>query len=474
MIWEPDVVIWGALLSVCKECGNIEFEVAERVIKDIRDLDPENHGVYVVLSIMYAEAERWEDELKRKERDVQIQIEVLTEPTVNHSKATYNRRYFMKLHTILISCIFLATVFADILQNPDFGLPPSNWNTSFPFFTLDANSSTIPGWSFEGTVQYVTAGANLSLPQNGRAILLGPDGKINQTFTANGEQTQYLLTFVLSRNCSTHNASLLVSAPDSSAEFSLTGKYGRELWEVYGHWVGSWGGGESINLVIESQAVDVDENSTCWPVVGALDLVTVGSVKQESDNLLLNGGFESGPAFPEFSNNGLLLNSEPSLTESALQQWTVTGTVKYINSKNHFIPEGKAAIEIVSGISSGIQTAKQLNQGSTYNLDFLLGDANDSCVGDFTVGVAAGSSVENFTIRSNGSGSAQKHSLPFNGAGTGPTTISFQSYTTGQREDGVFCGPVIDGVILRASGVRKLNVSVGLLMSLIFVALVKI
>ncbi|GFP98977.1 hypothetical protein PHJA_002041600 [Phtheirospermum japonicum] len=191
----------------------------------------------------------------------------------------------MKLHTILISCILLLpTVSADILQNPDFGLPPSNWNASSPFFKLD-EISTIPGWSFEGTVQYVTAGANLSLPQNGRAILLGPDGKINQTFTANnGAQREYLLTLVLSRNCSSanYNASLLVSAPDSSAEYSKYGN-GRELWEVYGHRIGSWGGGESINLVIQSQAVDADDqNSTCWPVVGALDLIILGSVKQET------------------------------------------------------------------------------------------------------------------------------------------------------------------------------------------------
>ncbi|GFP98976.1 pentatricopeptide repeat-containing protein at5g06540 [Phtheirospermum japonicum] len=65
MIWEPDVVIWGALLSACKECGNIE--VAERVVKKIHDLDPENHGVYVVLSNMYAEAGRWGDVLNRRE-----------------------------------------------------------------------------------------------------------------------------------------------------------------------------------------------------------------------------------------------------------------------------------------------------------------------------------------------------------------------------------------------------------------------
>ncbi|PIA51151.1 hypothetical protein AQUCO_01100176v1, partial [Aquilegia coerulea] len=59
MVWKADVVVLGALLGACKNHGNIE--IAERVVKKILNLDPYNHGVYVVLSNMYAEAGRWED-----------------------------------------------------------------------------------------------------------------------------------------------------------------------------------------------------------------------------------------------------------------------------------------------------------------------------------------------------------------------------------------------------------------------------
>lgn len=62
MGWKADVMIWGALLTACRKFGNIE--IAERVVKEIVVLDPENHGVHVVLSNMYAEARRWEDVLK--------------------------------------------------------------------------------------------------------------------------------------------------------------------------------------------------------------------------------------------------------------------------------------------------------------------------------------------------------------------------------------------------------------------------
>lgn len=57
------------------------------------------------------------------------------------------------------------------------------------------------------------------------------------------EFMQYLLTFTLAmsaHNCSSA-ATLIVSAPDTSAEFSMKDKYGKETWENYGYQLGSWG-----------------------------------------------------------------------------------------------------------------------------------------------------------------------------------------------------------------------------------------
>ncbi|EEC68172.1 hypothetical protein OsI_36118 [Oryza sativa Indica Group] len=56
---DADTVIWGALLNACKNHGDID--VAERAVQEMLKLDPGNHGVYVVLSNMYAEAGRWQD-----------------------------------------------------------------------------------------------------------------------------------------------------------------------------------------------------------------------------------------------------------------------------------------------------------------------------------------------------------------------------------------------------------------------------
>ncbi|VFQ91923.1 unnamed protein product [Cuscuta campestris] len=65
MVWPADVVIWGSLLRSCQSQGNIQ--IAERVVKEILRLDPNNHGVYVGLSNMYAECGRWDDVLRIRE-----------------------------------------------------------------------------------------------------------------------------------------------------------------------------------------------------------------------------------------------------------------------------------------------------------------------------------------------------------------------------------------------------------------------
>jgi pentatricopeptide repeat protein len=59
---KPNGVVWGALLGGCKVYKNIAL--AEEAIRHLSELDPLNDGYYVVLSNIYAEAERWEDTAK--------------------------------------------------------------------------------------------------------------------------------------------------------------------------------------------------------------------------------------------------------------------------------------------------------------------------------------------------------------------------------------------------------------------------
>ncbi|KAL2892218.1 hypothetical protein RDABS01_008127 [Bienertia sinuspersici] len=57
---EPDKRIWGSLLAGCSSSHG-SIDVAERVVKQLIRLDPENTSCYVVLSNLYAEEGRWDD-----------------------------------------------------------------------------------------------------------------------------------------------------------------------------------------------------------------------------------------------------------------------------------------------------------------------------------------------------------------------------------------------------------------------------
>ncbi|GKU86858.1 hypothetical protein SLEP1_g1332 [Rubroshorea leprosula] len=59
MPMEPDVLVWGALLSGSRMHGNIE--TCEAALKKLIELDPKNSSAYVLLSNVYAKMGRWTD-----------------------------------------------------------------------------------------------------------------------------------------------------------------------------------------------------------------------------------------------------------------------------------------------------------------------------------------------------------------------------------------------------------------------------
>lgn len=59
MPMKPDVVVWGALLGACRIHGNVE--IGKSILKQILELEPHSGGLYVLISNMYWEAQRWED-----------------------------------------------------------------------------------------------------------------------------------------------------------------------------------------------------------------------------------------------------------------------------------------------------------------------------------------------------------------------------------------------------------------------------
>lgn len=69
MPMEPDAATWGALLGASRMHGNTEL--AEKAAEILFEMQPENSGMYVLLSNLYAERGRWSDvgRMRLKMRD---------------------------------------------------------------------------------------------------------------------------------------------------------------------------------------------------------------------------------------------------------------------------------------------------------------------------------------------------------------------------------------------------------------------
>ncbi|PWA98827.1 hypothetical protein CTI12_AA011570 [Artemisia annua] len=368
----------------------------------------------------------------------------------------------MALTIVIILCFLSASLVSSIvtLQNPSFELPPANLNTNSAsqFVLLNSDINTIPGWSYQGTVWYVTAGKNVSLPGDGHGLQLGPNGVISQTFSYDGSD-DYVLTFTIapsSPDCAKQAIAVSVSGPSVSKVFSYQASLGKETWQTYAYalWRNELIPTSVLTVQIESVTARSTGNSACWPIVDDLLLSGINYPKVSVGNFILNGGFEVGPSFPQSSSQGILLEAESNIdpsspVQSALQYWIVVGTVRYIDSKHYTVAEGLKAVELVSGNPSGIAYNTVFLQSGQVTLEFYMGDAGDSCVGVFTVVAQVGTRKWNFTTRSKGDGSSNKYSLSFN-APTSPTevvSISFASYDETRNSNNVLCGPVIDGIL---------------------------
>jgi len=61
---EPDLFVWDALLRACRNYGNVDL--AKIVAKHLSELEPDNAGNNLLLSIFYADAGSWENVARLK------------------------------------------------------------------------------------------------------------------------------------------------------------------------------------------------------------------------------------------------------------------------------------------------------------------------------------------------------------------------------------------------------------------------
>nr|GEY60081.1 hypothetical protein CTI12_AA614090 [Tanacetum cinerariifolium] len=353
-----------------------------------------------------------------------------------------------------------------ILAEQGFDQGPTNLivNETAQFVLLDNKTNIISGWSYQGTVWYVIARKYSSLSGNGNGLQLGPNGMISYAFYLRVTVT-YFLTFTLaacSPYCANNTTAVNVSDPRFSKVFLYKESLGKETWHTHAY---SFSGHGYVTLQIQSVAASGHGNIACWPIIDDLLLTGINEDEIRENNglfinLFSNSGFEVGPGFLTHSSKGILLEAESKLNTSssiqlALDPWSVVGIVKYIDRNHYAVPQGRRAVELISasGSPSGIAyNANYINGIRQYTLEFSMGDAGDSCVGDFTVVVQVGSLKWNLMMKSNGDGSSKKYSVKFQLRGHNildEVPITFVSYNETRTSDHQeLCGPVLDAMHL--------------------------
>jgi pentatricopeptide repeat protein len=104
---KPDAAIWVSLLGASRVHKNMEL--GERVAKHLVDVDPNNSSHYVLLSNIYAEADRWDD--KEKVRKLMSERKVIKTPGQSWIEVNNKVNFFLtgdrshpqtpKIHAVL-------------------------------------------------------------------------------------------------------------------------------------------------------------------------------------------------------------------------------------------------------------------------------------------------------------------------------------------------------------------------------------
>jgi hypothetical protein len=192
----------------------------------------------------------------------------------------------------------------------------------------------------------------------------------------------------------------------------------------------------------------MEEDPTCGPVIDSVAIKKIPAPAASNDqNLVKNGDFELGPWILRYSSLGVMISPSPYEDSLPVPGWEVESgkAVRYIDSDHFWVPEGKRAIQLLSGIDGSIFQTIYTVLGNTYNLFFLLGEAGDSCGEPMAVMASAGSRSQDVNYSS--SSRYQSFNMSFL-ADSEITRIGFYSmyYNTKIGDNSSMCGPVIDGV----------------------------
>ncbi|KAJ3695347.1 hypothetical protein LUZ60_000724 [Juncus effusus] len=355
--------------------------------------------------------------------------------------------WFMALSLWLVLARFASADVEDgLLTNGDFETIPSG---GFASAATGEGVTSIPGWTINGTVELVSSGQRqggmiLIVPQGEHAARLGNDAELSQSLTLSKGST-YSITFSAARTCAQMEA-LNVSVGQVSQTIELQTLYSVEGWDSY-----AWGfeAAEDGEGRLGFKNPGMEEDPTCGPIIDSVAVKKLFTPDRVDDNEVINGDFEEGPWLFQNTTLGILLPTNLDEETSALPGWTVESNraVRFIDSAHYNVPQGKRAIELLSGKEGIISQMVQTTPNKEYNLTFTLGSAGDSCQPPMAVMAFAGDQAQNFHYSPVGNSTSQFANLSFT-ARAERTRVAFYSVYYNMRSDdhSSLCGPVVDEV----------------------------
>eukprot|EP00252_Welwitschia_mirabilis_P005323 TRINITY_DN15824_c0_g1_i1.p1 TRINITY_DN15824_c0_g1~~TRINITY_DN15824_c0_g1_i1.p1 ORF type:complete len:414 (-),score=-12.43 TRINITY_DN15824_c0_g1_i1:216-1430(-) len=332
-----------------------------------------------------------------------------------------------------------------LLDNGNFEIPPSG-NATTAKSTASIVTS-LPGWQIQGTVEYIKEGQTqgnmlLVVPEGQHAVRLGNDAVITQAVRLEKDST-YSLTFSAARTCA-QLETLNVSVPPVSGTIDLQTLYNIHGWDAYA-WAFKATTDADSDILFHNPGME--EDPACGPVIDSIAIKKLFVPDTVDGNRVVNGDFEEGPWM--FKNGslalGVLLPTNPDVTTSALPGWTVESSraVRYVDSDHYKVPQGKRAVELLSGKEGIISQMVSTVPGKKYTMSFVLDDAETKCGGPKGVMAFAGDESLPFHLPT----TAEPNNVSFT-AKAERTRIALYSiyYNTREDDHSSLCGPVIDDV----------------------------
>ncbi|KAF3449922.1 hypothetical protein FNV43_RR06001 [Rhamnella rubrinervis] len=340
------------------------------------------------------------------------------------------------------------------LPNGDFETTPSG---GFPNEAVIDGPATIPSWKSNGTVELVESGEKqggmiLIVPQGRHAIRLGNDAEIRQDLKVE-KGSIYAITFSAARTCAQLEA-LNVSVLPASQTIDLQTLYNVQGWDPYA--MAFEAEEEDVSLVFKNPGMEDDP--TCGPIIDDIAIKKLFTPDPPKDNAVVNAQFEEGPWMSRNVSLGVLLPTNLDEETSALPGWIVESNraIRYIDSYHYSVPEGKRAVELLSGKEGIISQMVETAPNKQYSLTFALGHAGDKCKQPLAVMAFAGDQAQNIHYTPDSNSTFHTVSLNFTSKAE-RTRIAFYSVYYNTRTDDMssLCGPVVDDVRVWFSGARR-------------------